>query len=219
MAFFVLSFLACQDAKEETKSIADFSYFRNVGKQIPTQTGYRWMDVYRAKLNLAGREKPSGYALSKENLAALFGSVETPIGFVFQHGADDTGTHHFLIIPIDESLQIWSQGKSIVDANTDAVISYEEALHWANNYEAANPTQIQYHFFGKHVFDEMAAISFFEYIQIEPAINDENQKPQVLLIVNDLSIETSSGGRTEIADAMIYDASLPCPDTCPLLEF
>jgi hypothetical protein len=216
VALFAISILACQDGNEEAKNINDLSYLSNVGKQIPTETGYRWMDVYRTKLKLAGREKPSGYALSKENLSEISGSVNNLIGVVFQHGLDETGAHHFLIIPIDETLQIWSNNKIIIDANSDAAVSYEDAVQWSNNYQAANPDMILYHFFGKHVFDELNAISFFEYIQIEPAINDENLKAQVLLIVNDFSIDASSG-RSKLSDALVYDMSLPCP-SCPLLE-
>lgn len=218
VALFAISVLACQDGKEEAKNLADLSFYRNVGKQIPTETGYRWMDVYRSKLSLAGREKPSGYALSKENLANLSASVEQLVGVVFQHGLDETGVHHFLIIPIDETLQIWTHNKTIIDANTDAVVSYEVARQWAKNYQAANPEVIFYHFFGKHVFDEMNSISFFEYIQIEPAISDVNYTPQVLLIVTDLSVDISSG-RGEMEDAVIYDASRTCPPDCSLAEF
>lgn len=217
VALFSMSILACQDGKEEAKNIADLSYYRNIGKQIPTQTGYRWMDVYRAENHLAGREKPSGYALSKENLASLSGSVENLIGIVFHHATDDAGTHHFLLIPIDESLQIWSPDKQIIDANTDAAISYEEARQWSKNYQASNDGGILYHFFGKGVFDDLSAIPFFEYIQIEPAISDVNFTAQVLLIVNDLSVDVSSG-RSEYLEAVIYDMSIKCPDDCSLVE-
>lgn len=217
VAMFAISLLACQDGKDEAKNIADLSFYRSIGKQIPTQTGYRWMDVYRTKLKLAGREKPSGYALSKQNLADASVSVENLVGIVFQHATDETGAHHFLIIPIDETLQIWTQTKSIIDANTDSVVSYSDAREWAKNYQAANPDVIWYHFFGKHVFDEMNAIPFFEYIQIEPAISDVNFTPQVLLIVNDLSVDVSSG-RSEGEEAVVYDASTYCPPHCSLEE-
>jgi hypothetical protein len=217
VSLIAISILACQDGKDEAKNNSDFSYLTTIGKQIPTKTGYRWMDVYRSKLKLVGRETPSGYSLSKENLAEMTASVGNLIGMVFQHGVDETGAHHFLIIPIDESLKIWSPGKLIIDANNDAPVSYENAVQWSADYEAANPGNILYHFFGSHVFDELNATPFFEYIQIEPAINDENLRPQVLLIVNDLNVEVSAG-RTEFADALVYDASLPCPDTCPLLD-
>lgn len=217
MAFLAISILACQDGKEEAKNIADLSYYRSLGKQIPTQTGYRWMDLYRTQNHLAAREMPSGYALSKANLATVSASVEGLLGVVFQHGLDDAGVHHFLIIPIDESLQIWHRDKTIIDANTDSVVSYDDARQWAKNYQTANPSLIWYHFFGKHVFDEMNAISFFEYIQIEPAISDVNFTAQVLLIVNDLSLDVSSG-RSEYEEAVIYDMSTPCPPECSLAE-
>jgi hypothetical protein len=217
VAFFAISLLACQDGKDEAKNITDLSYYRNIGKQIPTETGYRWMDVYRTKFSLSGRSKPSGFALSKENLAEVSGSVDQLIGIAFQHALDEAGQHHFLIIPVDETLQIWSSDKTFVDANTDAVISYDVARQWAKNYQIGNPDDIWFHFFGKHVFDEMGAIPFFEYIQIEPAISDVNFTPQLLLIITDLSIDASSGGRGEIEEAVVFDASSGCPP-CPLAE-
>lgn len=216
VALFAISILACQDGKDEAKNIADLSLYRKVGKQIPTETGYRWIDMYRSKMNIAGREKPAGYALSKEKLAEASVSVAQLVGVAFQHALDEAGQHHFLIIPIDETLQIWSQDKLIIDANTDMPISYEDARQWAKNYQVANPDVIWYHFFGKHVFDEMNTIPFFEYIQIEPAISDVNFTPQVLLIVNDLSADVSSG-RTQ-QEAVVYDFSNPCPPQCSLEE-
>jgi len=218
VALFAISILACQDGKEEAKNITDLSYYRNIGKQIPTETGYRWMDVYRSNNGLSSRTKPSGFALSKENLATLSSSVDGLVGVAFQHATDAAGEHHFLIIPVDQSLQIWADGnaKTIIDANSDAAIDGATAKEWAKNYQISNPDAIWFHFFGKHVFDEMGTISFFEYIQIEPAVNDENLKPQVLLIINDLSGDVSSG-RTEMAGAVVYDASSPCPP-CPIAE-
>lgn len=216
VAFFAMSLLACQDGKDEAKNITDLSYYRNIGKQIPTETGYRWMDVYRTKNKLSARTKPSGFAISKENLAAVSNSVGQLIGIAFQHGLDEAGQHHFLIIPVDETLQIWASDKMIIDANTDSEITSDVAHQWAANYKNANPDAIWFHFFGKHVFDEMGLIPFFEYIQIEPAISDVSFAPQVLLIINDLSIGASSG-RGESEEAVVYDASSPCPP-CPLAE-
>jgi hypothetical protein len=218
VALFAMSLLACQDGKDEAKNITDLSYYRNIGKKIPTETGYRWMDVYRSKNGLGSREKPSGFAVSKENLALVSSSVENLIGIAFQHATDETGAHHLLIIPVDESLKIWtsSDSKTIIDTNTDAAIDGSTAREWATNFQAANPEEIWFHFFGKHVFDEMSTISFFEYIQVEPAISDVNYTPQILLIINNLA-EVSSGGRGEMEEAIVYDASSPCPP-CPLAE-
>jgi hypothetical protein len=218
VTFFGISLLACQDGKDEAKNITDLSYYRNIGKQIPTETGYRWMDVYRGKNHLIGRTKPSGYALSKESLTALSNSVDQLIGIAFHHAMDENGEHHFLIIPVDETLQIWSQDKAIIDANTDTEISSDVAHQWAANYQNQYQEEIWFHFFGKHVFDEMSAIPFFEYIQIEPAISDVNYTPQVLLIINDLSLVDASSGRGEMEEAVVYDASSPCPP-CPLTEY
>jgi hypothetical protein len=217
LAFFAISILACQDGKDEAKSVPDLSYFLNVGKQIPTETGYRWMDVYRSRLKLAGRENSLGYSLSKENLALLSGSVESLIGVVFHNATDAAGQHHILIIPIDESLQVWSQDKTIIDANTDAPIAFEDARAWARNFQNESSGAIWYHFFGKHVFDELNALDFFEYIQIEPAISDINLSAQILLIVNDVSVNTSSG-RSEYEATVVYDMSNPCPTDCNLAE-
>lgn len=213
VALFAISLLACQDGKDEAKNITDLSFYRKIGNQIPTETGYRWIDLYRTRLNLAGREKPSGYALSKENLAEVSASVDQLVGIAIQHGIDESGAHHFLIIPVDETLQIWSTDKTIIDTNTDAPVSYEVARQWAKNYQSENPESLWFHFLGSHVFDEMNSISFFEYIQIEPAISDVNFAPQVLLIINDLN--ASSGGRGEMEESVVFDNTFPCPP-CPL---
>jgi hypothetical protein len=210
VAFFALSFLACQDDRDEVKNTADVSYFRNAGMQIPTETGYRWMDLYRTKQHLSGRVKPSGYALSKEHLAELSNSVDELVAVAFHHAVDDAGQHHFLIIPLDETLKLWSNDKAVFDANENVVITADVAHEWTQNYQNANPDGIWFHVFGKHVVDEISAIPFFEYIQIEPAINDANLLPQVLLIVNDLSLDASSGGR-EQAQAFVFDGSVLCP--------
>jgi hypothetical protein len=200
------------------KNTADVSYYRNVGMQIPTETGYRWMDFYRSKQNLSGREKPSGYALSKDHLAQLSNSVNDLVAVAFHHALDDAGEHHFLVIPLDETLKLWSNEKTIFDANDNSVIPADVAYQWTLNYQNAHPDEIWFHVFGEHVFDEMSAIPFFEYMQIEPAINDANLLPQVLLIVNDLSLDASSGGRGQ-AEAFVFDGSVLCPCSNVEAEF
>lgn len=216
VTFFAISILACQDGKDEVKkSVPDLSYFVNVGKQIPTETGYRWMSAYRSKFKLDGRENSLGYSLSKDNLAAITASVDNLVGVVFHNATDAAGEHHILVIPIDEQLQVWSENKTIIDSKTDAPIALAEAREWARNYQNQNEGAIWYHFFGKHVFDELNALEFFEYIQIEPAINDRDLSAQILLIANDPSVDVS-GGRSEFADAVVYDMSASCPTDCNL---
>jgi len=74
----------------------------------------------------------------------------------------------------------------------------------------AYPDEVWFHFFGKDIFDEIAAIPYFTTLNIEPAINDQNSTPQLLLII--ANEQTNTGGRTNSYDeAMVYDASSPCP--------
>lgn len=208
--FLTLSLLACQDARVNVQEIEkDLSYYRHVGEQIPFATGMDWMNHFHAK-NEGRSESFSDFAVSSSQLTDLVTSVDPFAGMAFHWGYDDEGSRHVIAIPIDDALSLWSDipGRVYLDANTGSTISREQARDWATNYRHAHPDAVWYHFFGGDVFDEMAAIPFFNAIDIKPAINTLDQTPQLLLIVWNNSF---SQGRAADDDGVIYDASNPCP--------
>jgi hypothetical protein len=211
--FFAVSLMACQDTKEESvNNVRDITFYKNVGEQISVETGNRWMDAYNAKEVNQGRvNTTTSYAISASQLENLTESVSNLTGIAFHHALDDAGTHHFIAIPITESLSVWSPipGRVLIDANTNTEISRSEARRWTQNYQDANPNKIWFHFFGTNIFDEITSISFFNSLTIEPAINDLNLTPQLLLIITDIA--GSSNGRLTSDRTMVYDASSPCP--------
>jgi hypothetical protein len=214
--FFGVSLLGCQDSKEETSAVADISAIKKVGTEIPLETAERWIAAYKEKTeNTQGRGLLSQYALSSAQLQSAMQSVPTFVGAAFHHGIDDNGIHHFIFIPIDATLRLWSDYTSqmYIDANTGNAISRETAKAWAGRYGQQNSGGIQFHFFGSEVFDEIEQISYFDEIDIEPALNDINLTPQLLLIVTN-NLLLNIGGRTQTGTT-VYDASSPCPP-CPV---
>lgn len=212
----MVSFLGCQDTKENNQ-LPDVSSFKSIGTQISLETGLRWMDALNKKQNTQSRGEYSPYQVSASELEILRTSVPYLVGVAFHHAIDNAGVHHFVIIPVDLNLNIWSpQTEGIyVDANTNTTITRNVARQWTENYKQAHPNDIWFHFFGSDIFDEIASIPYFTTLQIEPALNDLNLTPQLLLIVED-ETEAITNGRGKYAQStMVYDASSPCPP-CPV---
>ncbi|MBT1705070.1 hypothetical protein [Chryseosolibacter indicus] len=221
VVFVAASMLACQDGKDESGAVVhDLSFYKNIGTQIPVETGMRWLETYKKKNNTSGRTNTSGYAVSAELLSSSLNSVTGLAGVTFHHAIDDAGERHIIIAPLDESLTVWAPipGRIYIDANTNAPISRFKAREWAKNYEEAHPGEIQFHFFGSNIFDDISTIPFFTTLNIEPAINDLDQSPQLLLIVynGDLVLDNS---RVSSETMAIYDASSPCPPCPPVSEY
>lgn len=210
---FTLSLLACQETKEDLKNpVSEKDIYKTIGEEIPYETGVKWIEFYKEKNNSQGREKILfDYMVSDSQMEALLHSVTDLVGVAFHYGIDSLGEKHILLIPVGDSLSLWSSipGRVFVDANTGTEISQDVAYAWAQSYKDAHPASIWFHFFGKNIFDEMAVLPYFNSIDIEPAINILNLKPQLLLIIwNDLLI---SNGRTTDDPATVYDASNACP--------
>jgi hypothetical protein len=112
-------------------------------------------------------------------------------------------------------MSLWSSSltRVIIDANTGGTISQGVAQTWAQNFINAHPNEIRYHFFGRNIFDEITSLAFFNDLDIEPAINDQDQSQQLLLIVWK-SLLGGILGRTNTQQGRVYDASNPCPSTC-----
>lgn len=210
-----VSLLGCQDTRED-RGLPDVSAYKKVGMEIPLETGLQWMEAYQKKHNPQGRLLLPDYEVSDVLMEDLLESVNGLVGVAFHHAIDASGTHHFLVIPVDGTLSLWNnvEGRIYVDANTNTIISQETARTWAQNYETANPGQIWFHFFGSDIFDEMVALPFFNNVQIEPAINILNLTPQLLLIVSADGL-LGLGGRQRTESSKVYDASNPCPP-CPV---
>jgi hypothetical protein len=212
--FIALSFLGCQDSKEDTKTVNhDLAFYRNVGERIAFETGMQWREFYEQKNSEQGRLSLSNFEMSAAQLDALLSSVTSLVGVAFHYGIDESGTTHIIAIPVDESLSLWTNipGRLYVDTNTGNTITQSVASVWAENYKSENPSGIWFHFFGETTFDEITSIAYFDTMEISPAINIFNLRPQLLLIIwNDVNL---LGGRTRRDDGggTVYDASHPCP--------
>lgn len=214
--YFAFSLLACQDSKEDFKAVTeDHLIHKSVGRQIPFETGMRWIETYNKKNGIESRLINLGYYISAENLEALLGSVEDITGVAFHYGLDSWGVRHIMVIPIDASLSVWTSipGRVIVDANTNDVLSQSTAEQWAANYRSAHANEVWFHYFGKNIFDEIVMIPNFSEMDIQPALSDLDLSPQMLLIIWNLP---GLFGRTMGGDGgTVYDASNPCPP-CPV---
>ncbi len=212
--------LACQDGKDEVqKNISDFSYYRSIGEQIPNETGLRWLQLFKDRNHVGSRTSLSGYSVTRDQLTSLMASAGALTGIAFSHGIDGEGVHHFILVPIDESLSVWNGGESriYIDANSGAQISREIAREWASTFRSSNPGEVWLHYFGRDVFDEVLQNTTFDPIDIEPALSDIDLSPQVLVIINAPELLDGVTGGREESEVMVYDKSFPCSgDNCPL---
>ena len=215
--FLAISILGCQDAKDESSSaLTDLSSFKKIGHEIPYETGMRWIETYNKQNNIQGRSILFPYSVSESALAESLGSVDELVGVVFHHATDNSGVHHFIIIPIEESLTVWSEAPAdrvLLDANTGEVISTSTAQQWTGNYKTQHPNDIWFHFFGNNIFDEILDLSGFDTLNIIPALSDLDLSPQLLLILTNDGLLFN--GRTKGDKPPVYDASSPCPP-CPV---
>jgi hypothetical protein len=219
IAYLGISLLGCQDGMDENQFLdRDLIHYRNIGEEIPVETGVRWIQAYRSREQKAGRVELlfTNYSVSASKLEQLLTSVDGITGVAFHYALDAFGQRHFILIPVDESLSLWESDdeKKYIDANTNTFISKQTAQTWTANYEAANPGEIWFHFFGSDIFDEILTISYFEDLLIEPALNDLNLSPQLLLIILNGGgfLDDLLGGRAKEGEqGRVYDASSPCP--------
>ena len=209
--FLAVSFLSCQDSRDDFKTNSELDFYMTIGEEIPFQTGIDWIEFYKAQNNNNGRANVlTGYSVSDSQLQALIGSVTGLVGIAFHYGTDSWGTKHIILIPVENSLTLWSSisGRLYVDANSGNQISQSTAQAWATNYKNAHPSGVWFHFFGADIFDEIQALPYFDSMDIEPGIDLLNLTPELLLIVwNDGLLF----GRTKDEDGRMYDASNPCP--------
>lgn len=218
--YLTLSLLSCEDSSNELKNPpSDNLVYKNVGQEIPFETGMRWIEIYKQNNSKEGRVIGSNSllglglpnSLTDDNLEDLMECIPDIVGFAFHYATDGFGVTHILVIPIDESLSVWENepGRIIIDARTNTTISQATAQTWAQTYKTAHPTDVWFHYFGINIFNEISGLFLFNEIEIQPALN-ELLAPQMLLLVwvNPLGL---LGGRTKDASCHVYDASNPCP--------
>ncbi len=209
--FLALWLVACQDSKNDVKvADPDIAFYKTLGEEIPWETGLQWREFYEKENSKNGRLLLSSFSLTSAQVSSFMGSVTGLVGVAFHYGIDENGTTHIMAIPVDESLSLWNdvQGRIFIDTNTGNEISQSVASTWAQRYKDANQGNIWFHFFGESTFDEIASISYFDTLEITPALSLLNLQPQLLLIVwNDIL----PVGRTSQEDGKVYDASFPCP--------
>lgn len=205
-------FATCQDRKEDaTTPRSEKDIYKTIGEEIPFETGLQWMDFHKNRSHAARLDSLGKCSVPASGMNAMLSSVENLIGVAFHYAIDDFGGAHILVIPVNETMELWSPlpGRVLIDGNTGTEIPHEVAAAWAGNYKAAYPSDIWYHFFGKEIFDQMQALPYFESVDIEPATNPEDLSAQLLLVIwNDGQIST---GRTTAVPGTVYDASNACP--------
>lgn len=205
--------VTCQETKEDLKKpISEKDIYKTIGEEIPFESGMEWIRYFQNQ-NKSGQGKTeliSSYVVSHDQMAEMLELADL-VGVAFHYATDDSGERHIILIPVNESLSLWTPipGRRYIDANTGGEISRQTASIWAQNFKDENPDEIWFHFFGKNIFDQMSALPFFDSVDIQPAINVLNLTPQLLLIVWNESL--ISLGRTQNPPAVVYDASNACP--------
>ena len=211
--FLTFALLSCQDTKDTPSPLSEKDHYKLIGEEIPFETAMAWLDFHEKSRAAQGRtEEVANFSVSKEKIQAVIASTADLTGIAFHYGIDSLGAKHIFLIPVDGSLSVWSTsaGRIIIDANTGSEIDESTASAWANNYKAAHPDELWFHFFGKNIFDDMLALPGFANMDIEPATNDVELTPELLLIIWE-DDAVASGGRTELLFATVYDASNACP--------
>lgn len=206
-----LFFASCDTKEDVSNTHPAVARYKNVGHQIPTEVGKRWIDLYNQKNLTQNRIGLSAYSIDDNLLTDLSESVQNLTGIAFHYGIDDSGTRHVIAIPVNESLRLWTniEGRIYVDANTSTVISRDVAEEWADNFKEVNPDAIWFHYFGQNVLTDILDSSSLARVDIIPALSDLDFSPQLLLIVT-TSFDLLDLGRTN-GETPIYDASYPCP--------
>lgn len=215
-AFVIVVMAGCHDPKEDQNGSSErIAQFKQVGAPIPLETAMRWTEVYNNQMKTSSRSLTQNFSASPEVLTSMTSSVTDLVGVAFHHAIDDNGVAHLLAFPIGESLSLFPSNtlRVVIDLNSGQALADTDATRWAKRYRESHPNEIWFHFFGKHVFDEIVQIPYFSGLDVQPAINDTDMSPQILLIIWDEA--SSASGRKSAESGTVYDASNPCPP-CPV---
>lgn len=214
-ALLIVMFLVlnCQNADDKylnETSLGQSSLKRDVGKQIPFEQAQGWLKNLQGKTSSNGWEKndPS-FSLDPTKFKQLLTSLPGIVGLVFHYGIDENDVRHVIVIPIDETLSLFSSPKTIVDANSNTVVQQSVAREWIENYRKKYPDQIRSHFFGVNILNEINSMAGFSNMEMKRALSGEGI-PQLLLFV---WREGTGGGRIK-SDPLVYDYGDPCPPRC-----
>jgi hypothetical protein len=195
--------VGCREASDDSASIQTLDV--NVGHEIPLETAERWMALYKTK-STTGRE--GSYSVTALQLENLLQPVTDKIGVAFHHATDENGVYHILLIPVSAQTSLWNS-PIVIDANTNTAIDNNTAEAWAKRYKDAHAGEVWYHFFGVNMFNEITSRSDFNYFDIAPALNDNNEPQLLLLVWNNKG--NSTGGRSKDGGPVTYDDSNRCP--------
>lgn len=208
-----LALLGCQDTKDIPSPLSEKDHYKLIGEEIPFETAMAWLDFHKKSNAAQGRtEEAADFSVSVEKMQALLSSTDDLTGVAFHYGIDTLGNTHIFLIPVNGSLSVWETvpGRIIIDSNTGNEIDQNLASAWADNFRAAHPDELWFHFFGKNIFDDMLALPSFKSMDIQRATHDVELTPELLLIIWE-DEPVASGGRTELLFATVYDASNACP--------
>ena len=203
---FALLLSGCETKENHAGKSGAFN--KNAGKQIPLETAMRWIENRKSQTG-ARTEEQQGIISAGMLREALKGSDN--IGISLHHAVDADGADHILAVTVTENSTAENpliNSPFIIDTYTNAALDASTAQNWVANYTGAHPGEIQYYFFGLHIFNEILDNPAFNNMEIVAALDEKNEPQQLLFVWNDS--ESSSGGRTQI-DLVVYDLSSKCP--------
>lgn len=185
-------------------------YHRGIGSPIPIAIATEWISNSE-KSALTHREKDQAqHTLSRVVLADALSLSHNIIGATFQNAIDSYGAHHILFVPFIEGLAFSNDVASILDMTTGATVNRVTAALWRTSYTESHPGSIRYYFFGRDVLDEIVNSPSVVQIEAVQGLTNDGEFKLVLLAHQN---ESLTGGRLT-GEAVAYDNSCPCPNTC-----
>lgn len=97
-------------------------------------------------------------------------------------------------------------------------IDLATALNWTAHYrETTDPDDIQAHFFGSEILQQLLNESGCVGIRVYYAVDDAGAKKLILVGVDSHgeNLLPATGGKVEGGGNILADYSYPCPDYCP----
>jgi hypothetical protein len=195
--------ISCSESRESKNQEVPLSFDKTIGQQIPLDVAERW----RKRSSSTASRETSPHTIKAETLASALSPISDKVGVAFQHALDDDGVYHVILVPMIEGNDL-SDANVFIDTNTDFPVQKSTAVQWADNYRALHPNEVLYHFFGIGIFQEIQNNPLFNYIHVEPAINDEGLGQLLLFVWNNSDMEN---GKVNGDELVVYDFSSPCP--------
>jgi len=96
------------------------------------------------------------------------------------------------------------------------LIDLPTARQWAQNYRTTHPKELQSHYFGRNLVDQILAQPGCTGIRVYYATNDEQERQLLVVGVNDLGASQLPTSPVVVpGEFAILDFSFPCPPKCP----